>query len=206
MIFGEDKETWEEAARIIRAGGVVVFPTDTVYGIGCDPYNVEAIERVFAVKERSHLKALPLLLAEVSGVEGVTQGQNESALALGEAFWPGALTLVVRKPEGLPEALGGGETVAVRVPDHAGLRYMIGLCGGAIAATSANISGLPDAQNAEEAAAYLGDRVDLIVDGGPARGGVPSTVVDCLRQPPVLLRVGAIGEEEIRRVYEEVVE
>ena len=95
--------------------------------------------------------------------------------------------------------------MAVRVPDHDGLRYMIGLCGGAIAATSANISGMPDAQNAHEAAAYLGDSVDLIVDGGPARGGVPSTVVDCLRQSPALLRRGAIGEEEIMRVYGEVV-
>ena len=107
MILKEDKESWEEAARIIRAGGVVVFPTDTVYGIGCDPYSEEAIARVFAVKERSHLKALPLLLAEVSVVGRVTQGQNETAVALGEAFWPGALTLVVRKAGGLPEALGG---------------------------------------------------------------------------------------------------
>ena len=200
MLVPETRQAWREAARIIRAGGLVVFPTDTVYGVGCDPYNVQAIERIFVAKSRSHLKALPLLLAGVSVVLRVTSERNAAAEALGEAFWPGALTLVLPRATGLPEELGGGETIAVRVPDNDGLRYMIGLCGGAIAATSANTSGLPDALSAESAATYLADMVDFIVDGGPARGGVPSTVVNCLPVPPEILRHGAISEEALAMV------
>ena len=197
MIRAAGKETWEDAAKIIQNGGLVVFPTDTVYGIGCNPFDLEAIERVFQAKSRSHLKALPLLLTDVTVVARVMSVQNASATILGAAFWPGALTLVVPKSPELPDALGDHDTVAVRVPDHDGLRYMISLCGGSIAATSANISGLPDAQNVEEAAAYLAGKVDLIIDGGQARGGIPSSVVNCLSQPPTLLREGAISETEV---------
>ena len=197
MIVRESTSAWEEAARIISAGGLVVFPTDTVYGIGCNPYNVAAIEAIFDAKSRSHLKALPLLVADLSVVVEVSTGQNTSAQALAKAFWPGALTLVLPKAAALPEALGGGDTIAVRVPDQDGLRGMIALCGGAIAATSANISGLPDALNAEEAAAYLESKVQLIIDGGQARGGIPSTVVNCSGSSPTVLRAGAISEEAV---------
>jgi L-threonylcarbamoyladenylate synthase len=203
MIRPDGKETWEEAARIVQAGGLVVFPTDTVYGIGCDPYDEAAIARVFEVKSRSNVKALPLLLSDVGVVDKATVGRHTLAEALGAAFWPGALTLVLPKSSELPDALGSPETIAVRVPDHDGLRYMIRLCGGAIAATSANLSGMPDARNAEEADAYLGSKVDLIVDGGKARGGVPSTVVTCLTQPPSVLREGAISEAKIRQALRE---
>jgi L-threonylcarbamoyladenylate synthase len=158
---------------------------------------VAAIEAIFDAKSRSHLKALPLLVADLSVVVEVSTGQNTSAQALAKAFWPGALTLVLPKAAALPEALGGGDTIAVRVPDHAGLRRMIALCGGAIAATSANISGLPDALNAEEAAAYLESKVQLIIDGGQARGGIPSTVVNCSGSSPTVLRAGAISEEAV---------
>lgn len=203
MIVPESKEAWERAATIVKAGGLVVFPTDTVYGVGCDPYNQEAINSVFTAKSRSHLKALPLLLADVSVVSQVTAGRNAVAETLGEAYWPGALTLVVQKNPKLPEALGGGDSIAVRVPDHDGLRYMIGLCNGAVAATSANTSGLPDAVDAAQAAAYLSGHVGLIIDGGAARGGVPSTVVNCLTDPPSILRHGAISDEQIARVLAE---
>jgi L-threonylcarbamoyladenylate synthase len=197
MIVAEDREAWEYAATVIRSGGLVVFPTDTVYGIGCDPRNVSAIERVFVAKSRSHLKALPLLLSDPSVVDRVTSEPNRVAGALGNAFWPGALTLVVARASDLPEALGGGDTIGVRVPDHEGLRNMIRLCGGALAATSANTSGLPDARTAQEAAAYFAGKVDLIIDGGPAGGGVPSTVVHCLTGPPTILRHGAISDTAI---------
>lgn len=203
MIELESQNTWDAAAKIVSSGGLVVFPTDTVYGIGCDPRNVDAIEGVFDAKSRSHLKALPLLLADVSVVAMIADGSNRVAEALGRAFWPGALTIVLPKSADLPTELGGGDTIAVRVPDHDGLRYLIGQCGGAIAATSANISGLPDAVNAEQAAGYLEDKVRLIVDGGQTRGGVPSTVVNCSIEPPVILRHGAISDEEIWRVVGE---
>lgn len=203
MIRQDSAETWRDAANIIRSGGLVVFPTDTVYGIGCDPYDVTAIEGVFNAKSRSHLKALPLLLSSVAAVSTIAADPGKIAAALGKAFWPGALTIVLKKKAALPDELGGVDTIAVRVPDHDGLRGMIELCGGAIAATSANISGLPDAKNAEEAAAYLENMVQLIVDGGQARGGVPSTVVNCAVTPPVILRQGAISEAEIMRVISE---
>jgi L-threonylcarbamoyladenylate synthase len=176
---------------------VVVFPTDTVYGIGCDPYCVPAILRIYEVKGRDFRKALPLLLSGVDQISSVASGQPRAARALGAAFWPGALTLVLPRAAKLPAELGGGETIAVRVPDHDSLRMLIARVGGAVAATSANISGQPDALDAAQAAEYFGDSVDLIVDGGRVRGGVPSTVVDCTVEPPVILRRGAHDSEEI---------
>lgn len=204
MIKHESAQAWSEAAGIVKRGGLVVFPTDTVYGIGSNPYNTHAIEGIYEAKSRSHLKAIPLLLADVSFVPQVTDSRNEVAEALGRAFWPGALTLVLPSAANLPAELSGGQTIAVRVPDHDGLRGMIAQCGGAIAATSANTSGMPDAQNAEEAAEYFADKVELIIDGGQAKGGVPSTVVNCTVTPPVVLREGAISAKAILEVVEKV--
>ncbi|MEA2575781.1 MAG: L-threonylcarbamoyladenylate synthase [Chloroflexia bacterium] len=193
-------ETWREAREIIERGGLVAFPTDTVYGLGCDPYNVSAIERLYEAKGRDLSKALPLLLSGAHRVGEVARSLPETAKVLAEEFWPGALTLVVLKQPKLPEALGGGDTIAVRVPRHDELLAFIETCGGALAVSSANLSGQVDAHDASEAAAYLEDRVDLIVDGGPSPGGVPSSVVDCTLPVPRLLREGAISEEEIRAV------
>ncbi len=198
----ESADTWQRAAEIIAEGGLVVFPTDTVYGVGCDPYNVVAIEKVFEAKSRSHLKALPLLLSDISVLGHVTEGANRYVHALCERFWPGALTIVLRKATDLPDQLGSETTVAVRVPDHRALREFIDKCGGAIAATSANLSGQPDALDGQRAAEYLGNRVRLVVDGGRVRGGVPSTVVDCTGDVPIVLRVGAIAGKSIQRVWE----
>ena len=170
----------------------MVFPTDTVYGIGCNPYNPDAIARIYDVKGRAAQKAIPLLLADVACLDQVATSVPQAAMRLGEQFWPGALTIVVpRRPE-LPDILSEGPTVAVRVPDHDALRELIRRCGGAIAATSANLSGQPDATDAAAARQYLGDRVELVIDGGTTRGGVPSTVVDCTQHPPRVLREGAI--------------
>lgn len=202
MILSESEETWQRAAEIIAKGGLVVFPTDTVYGVGCDPRNLGAIEKVFEAKSRSLLKALPLLLSDVSVLGAVTDGANRYAQALCEKFWPGALTIVLRKAPDLPDELGSKSTVAVRVPDHRALRALISHCGGAIAATSANLSGQPDALDAHRAEEYLGKRVQLVVDGGRVTGGVPSTVVDCTGDVPVVLRAGAITEERIKQVCE----
>jgi L-threonylcarbamoyladenylate synthase len=204
MILPESEQTWERAAKIIADGGLVVFPTDTVYGVGCNPRNVAAIEKVFEAKSRSHLKALPLLLSDATVLGVVTEGANRVAQALCEEFWPGGLTVVLKKAADLPAELGSETTVAVRVPDHGALRGFIAKCGGAIAATSANLSGQPDAVGAQQAEEYLGARVDVVVDGGPARGGVPSTVVDCTGDRLVVLRVGAIPAELIQQVWEAV--
>jgi tRNA threonylcarbamoyl adenosine modification protein (Sua5/YciO/YrdC/YwlC family) len=143
-----------------------------------------------------------LLLSDISVLGHVTEGANRHVSALCERFWPGALTIVMKKAADLPDELGSETTVAVRVPDHSALRDFIKKCGGAIAATSANLSGQPDALDAQSAEEYLGNRVQLIVDGGRVRGGVSSTVVDCTGDLPIVLRVGAIAEESIKQVWE----
>lgn len=193
-ILPANPNTLARGARVIKDGALVVFPTDTVYGVGCDPYNVAAIQRVYRAKGRELTKALPLLLSDVGRIEDVARDIPDVARALGSAFWPGALTLVVWRRAGLPSELGGGETIAVRVPDYGWARDFIRMCGGALATTSANLSGLPDALDAEMAASYFGDTVDLIVDGGVSGGAVPSTVVDCTVSPPRVLRAGAISD------------
>jgi L-threonylcarbamoyladenylate synthase len=190
-------ESWQLARQAIANGELVAFPTDTVYGLACDPYNVEAIARLYAAKSRDRLKALPLLLADVDIVSQVAPAVPRCAEQLGGRFWPGALTLVVAARPELPKELGGECTIAVRVPDHSELRDFLAACGGALAASSANLSGMPDAVTAQQAADYLGDSVAIIVDEGPTRGGVPSTVVDCTHEPPKVLRHGAIPDHEI---------
>jgi L-threonylcarbamoyladenylate synthase len=197
-------ETWRVAAQAVAAGGVVAFPTDTVYGIGCDPYCIEAINAIYQIKGRAQQKALPLLLSGQERLAQVADALPGAAARLGEHLWPGALTLVVPRAPGLPAELGGGSTIAVRVPAHDDLRTFIEACGGAIASTSANLSGQPDALDGGQVADYFGESVDMIVDGGRVQGGVPSTVVDCTVEPPVILRQGAISEAAIRAVLEGV--
>jgi L-threonylcarbamoyladenylate synthase len=195
-------EAWKLAAEVLSSGGLVVFPTDTVYGIACDPYNLEAIAKIYEAKHRPAQKALPLLLSGEHRVDMVAEGVPPAARKLAVAFWPGALTLVLRRRETVPEALSGGDTIAVRVPNHDELRAFIESYGGAVAATSANLSGQPDAVNARQAAEYFRDTVDLIIDGGPSPGGVPSTVVNCVVDPPQVLREGALSERQIRQALE----
>lgn len=199
-IVAATEEGWQFARAALRGGQLVVFPTDTVYGIGCDPYDVQAILAIYHAKGRSFQKALPLLLSGVESIVGVARSVPECARKLGEAFWPGAITLVVPRNPSLPAELGGGDSIAVRVPDHPGLRDFIASCGGYIAATSANASGQPDALDARQAADYFGESVAVIVDGGRVRGGVPSTVVDCISRPPAILRAGALSEQQVQSV------
>jgi L-threonylcarbamoyladenylate synthase len=191
-LIGDD---WDHAASLIKAGGLVVFPTDTVYGLGCDARNPQAIAAVYDAKGRDAQKAIPLLLSGPESLPAVATSVSEAAYRLAERFWPGGLTIVVGRHPSLPDILSQGKTIAVRVPDHDELREMIRRCGGAIAATSANISGQPDALDAKSARRYLGDRVSMVVDGGRVRGGTPSTVVDCTVVPPRVLRQGALSEE-----------
>jgi L-threonylcarbamoyladenylate synthase len=195
-------ETWRIARLVIAGGGLVAFPTDTVYGVACDPYDPQAIDRLYEAKGRVRDKAIPLLLSGAKDVSKVARALPPVAARLGEQLWPGALTLVVPRAAALPEALGGGDTIAVRVPDHAELRGFLAACGGALATSSANLSGQPDALDATQAAAYLGEHVQLVVDGGLAAGGVPSTVVDCTVDPPRVLRAGAIDPERVQSILE----
>lgn len=198
MILPMSDDALVLAERAIADGEIVAFPTDTVYGVGCDPFNTEAILKIYEAKGRGMEKSLPILLSDVSDVERVASEVPPTARILAEAFWPGALTLVVPRQERLPRALTARDTVGLRIPNHDWLRELIRSCGGALAATSANLSGEPDALDAQEVLSYLGDKVRLVVDGGRASGGVPSTVVDCTVTPPAILRVGFLSEQEIR--------
>jgi len=196
--LADDEAGRVEAIRILRAGGIVALPTDTVYGIAVDLVTPGGIERLFAAKRRSPEKGITLLLADAAQAPAIGEWPA-SAATLAGAFWPGGLTIVVpQRPDvPLPTVLtGGATTIGLRVPDHPAPRVLAAAIG-PLPTTSANVSGLPEAIDAEGIAAQLGDAVDLILDGGPARGGPASTVVDCTVDPARILRTGAIPDSAI---------
>jgi L-threonylcarbamoyladenylate synthase len=185
------------AADLLRRGLPVVLPTDTVYGVGVLPFDAAAIDQLYALKGRPAEKGIPILLGDVADVAHVAGIIPPAAAALMAHFWPGPLTLVVpRRPE-LPDNLSPDDTVAVRVPDHAVARALIRAAGGAVAATSANLSSRPPARDADEALEVLGGRVAAVLDDGPSPGGVASTVVDCTVDPPVIRRAGPLTAAEL---------
>lgn len=191
----------EEAARRLQDGGLVAFPTDTLYGLAAAASRDGAVVRLFEVKERPRDRPLPILLPSVADVHGVATNVSSSACRLMEAFWPGGLTLVLpRHPRFRSIALAGGDTVAVRVPDHAVALELLRRVGEPLTGTSANVSGRPGPRTAQEVRRQLGGRVDLVVDGGPCPAGVESTVVDCTIDPPQVLREGAVPVERVRVV------
>lgn len=192
-----------DAAAILEQGGVVAIPTDTVYGIAADLRLPGSIERLFAAKRRPPEKAVALLLAdaEQAAVLGIV---NEAARLLGERFWPGGLTLVLsaRPDAALPPVLAAGRpTVGLRVPDHPCPRELARRLG-PLPTTSANLSGEPDARDAQEIARRLGDALALVIDGGSTRGGPGSSVVDCTGGRPRLLRSGAIPPAQLAAVLD----
>ncbi|MBI5880007.1 MAG: threonylcarbamoyl-AMP synthase [Chloroflexi bacterium] len=185
------------AVKLLRGGGVIAFPTDTVYGIGAHGLIGAAVERLYVIKARPNDKSIPLLLASVDDVSQAAREVTPAAAALMRRHWPGALTIVLRKQPHLPDAVSNRDTVAVRVPDHADVRALIRALGAPLAATSANRSGRPELLDAAAIAAELGAELDLILDGGPLHGGVPSTVVDATVEPVRVLRAGAIKPEQL---------
>ena len=197
-VVPDDPTGRAEAVTVLRAGGIVALPTDTVYGIGVALDTPGGIERLFAAKRRPPDKGIMLLLhdAAQAGEIGV---MTPAAAALAAACWPGGLTVVVpQRPEvDLPVALtGGAPTIGLRVPHHDAPRTLArGV--GPLPVTSANVSGLPEAADAAGIVAQLGGAVDLILDGGPAHGGPASTVVDCTGDRPSVLRAGAVAVEHI---------
>ena len=187
------------AVRVLAEGGLVAFPTDTVYGVGAHAFQPDAVERIYVAKIRPRDKAIPILLAQPDDLVLVAEGITETAWLLAEKFWPGGLTLVLPKKANVPDVVSAsGPTVAVRVPDHPVPLALIAALGAPLAATSANLSGHPSPITAQEVEAELGGRIELILDGGRCPGGVPSTVLDLTTEPPTVLRAGAIGAEEIK--------
>ena len=189
------------AVEVLKRGGIVAYPTDTVYGLGADPLNEKAVSRIYEVKNRPHNSPLPLLLAEKSDLLKVALIVPEVAWRLVEQFWPGGLTLVVKKNAWVPDSItAGGDTVAVRMPDHPVTIALIRGLGNPIVGTSANLSGKPSPVTATEVSKQLGGRIDLIVDGGRCPGGIESTVVDVSGSSPTILREGAVSREDITKV------
>lgn len=187
------------AVRVLRAGGLVAFPTDTVYGVGALVFDERAVQSIYEAKDRPDEKAIPVLLGDAADLPQVALELSDSADRLAEAFWPGPLTIVVRRHPTLPLAVSATETVGVRVPDHEVARRLL-IAAGPMAVTSANLSGQPSPNTASEVLQQLGGRIGLILDGGITPGGVPSTIVDCTGLEPVILRQGPITLEEIRRI------
>lgn len=188
----------DRAAGVIRAGGIVALPTDTLYGLAADPFNAAAVRRVFLVKGRASERALPLVAADVAQISSQLGPLPPFALALAERFWPGPLTLLVPAPEALATGVTGGTgRVGVRVPAHAVARELCRACGSVLTATSANPSGLPASNDPDAVAAMLGSQLDILLDAGTAPGGPPSTIVDVTDVEPRLVRAGAIPWEQV---------
>jgi len=195
----------EQGISILKQGGIVAFPTDTVYGLGACISIGYAVERVYRVKERPRSMALPLLLADASQIGEVAEPVPLIAWLLADKFLPGALTMVLHKSESVPDIItGGGTTVAVRIPAHPVPVALARGLGAPIVGTSANLSGKPSALTADEVYAQLGDKVDLIIDGGRCPGGKESTIIDLTGETPVVLREGAILRKELEQVCQSI--
>jgi L-threonylcarbamoyladenylate synthase len=199
IMLTSDPQAIPRAAQVLEAGGLIVFPTDTVYGLACCLNNSQAIDRIYEVKGRSPGKAIAVLLADVDQLDKVTPLMGEKALKLANQFWPGALTLVVPRHPDLPSNLSPTPTIGVRIPDHPFTQKLLSITG-PLATTSANLSGVQDSQTAQDVLAQLGGKVDLILDGGQAPGGIPSTVINCTVEPPTILREGAIPSNLIYQI------
>ncbi len=181
----------DEAAGVIRRGGLVCFPTDTLYGIAADPFNPEAVRKIFALKGRHTGQALPLVAADTRQVEALVGPLSDAASALAAAFWPGPLTLLWPAPAGLaPDVTAGTGRVGVRVPAHAVARALCARAGSPLTATSANLSGEPPSEDPDQVAASIGTGLDLLLDAGTTAGGPPSTIVDASELN--LVRAGAV--------------
>ena len=185
-------------AAIMR-GEVIAYPTETFYGLGADPSSAAAIERIYAIKGRRAGEALPLIAQDVDVLVELGAPLPRLARKLADAFWPGALTLVLPIAAGrFPDALtAGGSTVAVRVPNHPVARAIASIAGGLVTSTSANRSGQPPASTADEVHAALGDDIAVLVDGGATPGGAPSTIVDVTSETPRLIRAGVVAWERV---------
>lgn len=201
MLPASDTEAFAHAVRLLRAGKVIVFPTDTVYGVGARGMDESAIRQLFVVKERPLDKPIPYLLAQSADLDSVSEQVPEIARKLADKFWPGGLTLVVPANRRVPRILtSGGDKVAVRVPNHPTIRALIDSIGEPIAATSANISGEGAPATAQQALSQLRGRVSMVLDAGPTPGNIPSTVVDVTVSPPTVERIGVISLTQLESI------
>ena len=202
-----DGELVREAGEVIRAGGLVAFPTETVYGLGGDALNAASSEKIYRAKGRPSDNPLIVHIADMEALAAIVREIPAGALKLAERFWPGPLTMILHKADIVPyETTGGLDTVAVRMPVHPVARELIRAAGGYVAAPSANRSGRPSPTSAKYVIEDLDGRIEMIVDGGDVEIGLESTIVDLTAEPPVILRPGYITVQMLREVLGEVAE
>lgn len=194
------EEQVERGVAILRRGGIVAFPTDTVYGLGVSAYNEPAVKRLYRLKQRPEARPLPILVADMVQMTEVAGVLPPVARKLADSFLPGALTLVLPRSARVPDVITGGKTVAVRIPAHPVAIALIRGLGSPIVGTSANLSGRPSALTAEEVYSQFGDRLGLVIDGGRCPGGRESTIVDVTGAKPRVLREGAISRQQLEQV------
>jgi L-threonylcarbamoyladenylate synthase len=196
-----EPEAIAEAAELLRRGGLVAFPTETVYGLGANALSAEAVQGVFAAKGRPSTDPLIVHVSDMDGLARVCRATPPVAMKLAQAFWPGPLTLIVpRHPDVPVEVTAGLETVAVRVPAHPVARALLRAAGVPVAAPSANRFSRPSPTTATHVLEELGGRIPLVLDGGATPVGVESTIVDCTVTPPVIRRAGGVTLEQLREV------
>jgi L-threonylcarbamoyladenylate synthase len=191
-----DKNWLPSVKNVIQAGGLVALPTDTVYGLACDPFNDSAIQRLYRAKKRTSEKAIPILLSNLVDLDKVAVNVSSEVLNLGKAFWPGPLTIVLERHPDLPDSISPEPTIGVRIPAHPIALEILKACG-PLAVSSANTSGGLDATTPQEVLVQLTGRIHLLIDGGPSLGNKPSTVMDGTRKIVRILREGPISMGDI---------
>jgi len=200
-----EKEIIEEATKLIEGGKLIVFPTETVYGLGADALNEEAVRRIFKVKGRSFHEPLSILIGRKEDLRQYVQEIPKSAQVLVERFWPGPLTLILRASLLIPDIIKGeNNTIGIRMPNCRVTLEIVKTSGVPLACPSANLSGRPSPTKAEEVIKDLGEKIDLILDGGETKIGVESTVLDLTTSPPSILREKALKREKIEEVIGKV--
>ncbi|MGZ8848419.1 MAG: L-threonylcarbamoyladenylate synthase [Pyrinomonadaceae bacterium] len=205
MILKDGEVTQIEAARTISSGGIVAFRTDTFYGLGADPFDQQAIQKIKALKGREDRKPILVLISDNEQLDRLVPERSAAFDLLKKRFWPGPLTIIGRASEKLPyELTAGTKTVGVRLPDDDKVRALVRRCGGALTATSANPAGMPPAKTAGEVQTSFGDLIEMIIDGGPSKTDQPSTVVDATGEEVKLVREGIIPWSEIQSVLSRV--
>jgi L-threonylcarbamoyladenylate synthase len=186
----------KKAAQIVEEGGVIVYPTDTVYGLGCNPFNEDAVKKIFRIKGK-RTKPLPILASDVKEIEKIAH-TTDKALKFAEKFWPGPLTMILLKKPSLPSLVTRDlDSVAVRVPNHKVALELIRTSGGLLVGTSANRTGKKSPRTAQEAAKQIGEEADLIIDDGPTPIGASSTIIDLTREKLEIVRQGPIKLNDI---------
>ena len=199
MTIRQTTESLPQIAATITRGGIIAFRTDTFYGLGADPFNIGALQRIKQLKGREAGKPILVVISDRDQIERFISERSRAFDLLAERFWPGALTLIGKALPGVPDEMSAGSgTIGIRLPDDDEVRGLIRSCGGALTATSANPSGADPARTAEEVESYFGAAVDLIVDWGEARVDLPSTVVDASNAELKLIREGAIQWSQIQ--------